>query len=371
MGGAERSMLDLASGLDRSSFHPMAALPAGRLAERLETAGVKVFPMPLKRLTRRELKKQPVRSIFHWTAQVCRLALLMRRQKIGLVHSNGAGAQLYGAAAASLAGVPSVWHCRDMVDLGAAGRLLGMKSAKIVCVSGAVREHLRSKGIEEGKTAVIYNGLAPEQHLPGPPPKGLRQSLGCGPEDFLIGMAAQTVPWKNHKLFIEAAARISGRTPQARFVIAGADLFGDHPGYKEELERLAKGLGLESRLVFTGFREDFPDILRALDLLVLPSKNEPFGRVIIEAMALEKPVVAVDSGGPKEIVRHGSDGLLVNPEPEALSDAVCGLIADPAKRKTLGTAGRRRAAESFDIRATVGKTESLYRAILGRELSCC
>ena len=178
-------------------------------------------------------------------------------------------------------------------------------------------------------------------------------------------MAGQLVPWKNHPLFIEAAARMAARLPNARFLIIGDDRFGDHPGYRSELESLARARGLQDRLTFTGHRKDITAVLNSIDILVHPADREPFGRVVAEAMALAKPVVAINACGPAEIIRPDIDGLLVPlHDPTALANAVCDLAQDPAKREQLGHSAQARIANAFPIESTVKRIMDLYDKLL-------
>jgi glycosyltransferase involved in cell wall biosynthesis len=178
-------------------------------------------------------------------------------------------------------------------------------------------------------------------------------------------MVAQLVPWKNHLAFIEAAARLAASLPTARFVIAGDDLFGEHPAYRTALERRAEQLGLKDRLVFAGYRLDIGALLNTCDVLIHPATREPLGRVILEAMAAGKPVVAVNAGGPAEIVRHERDGLLTaTAAPDELAAAALRLIQDPALAERLGATARQRVGDGFDIRRTVREIEALYAKLL-------
>jgi glycosyltransferase involved in cell wall biosynthesis len=216
-------------------------------------------------------------------------------------------------------------------------------------------------------------------------------------------MIAQLVPWKNHLAFIEAAARLASALPDARFVIAGDDLFGEHPAYRAELEARIARLGtpdrpcavssswrraarpapshcldtkaaaepsaatpnLKNRIFFAGYQPDIGPLLATCDVLIHPATREPLGRVILEAMAAGKPVVAVNAGGPAEIIRHEQDGLLTASDaPDELAAAALRLIRDPALAERLGAAARQRVRADFDIRRTVLEVEALYTRLL-------
>jgi glycosyltransferase involved in cell wall biosynthesis len=150
--------------------------------------------------------------------------------------------------------------------------------------------------------------------------------------------------------------------PAARFVIVG-----DGP-QRDELVALARDLGIADRVIFAGFRTDVPDLMSAFDLFVLASVFEPFGLVLVEAMALEKPVVASRVNGIPEVVADGEAGLLVPPrDPHALAEAAARLLRDQALARHMGQAGRGRVLARFTVEAMAGKTMALYEEILARK----
>ncbi|RYG73074.1 glycosyltransferase, partial [bacterium] len=126
------------------------------------------------------------------------------------------------------------------------------------------------------------------------------------------------VPWKNHTAFIEAAAQLvqDEGCDRARFVVIGGDLWGEQTPYVAKLRDLVKKYDLADRFTFIPNRMDGADAIAALDALVHPALDEPFGRVLMEAMALRRPVIAMNQNGPREIVTHEHDGLLVSPQEE-------------------------------------------------------
>jgi glycosyltransferase involved in cell wall biosynthesis len=165
---------------------------------------------------------------------------------------------------------------------------------------------------------------------------------------------------KGHRHLLEAAARIERTKPGAHWVLVGAGEL------EASLKHQARGLGLESRVHFTGWRDDIPEVLAVSDVFVLPSESEGFGRVVVEAMAMARPVVATAVGGVPEIVQDGQTGILVPPsDPAALADAVRSLLDDPARASRLGAAGRARAESRFTLTAHVDGVERVYAEVLG------
>ena len=161
--------------------------------------------------------------------------------------------------------------------------------------------------------------------------------------------------------FLKAAVRVAPQFPEAHFVIAG-----DGP-LRQELVALAEDLGLRDRVHFLGFRSDASALMGSLDVLVVPSLTEGSPLVTLEAMAAGVPVVASAVGGIPDQVRHGKEGLLVPPgDTGAMGDAIVALLRDPARARSLGEAGRRRATSEFSHAAMVRRIEDVYRDILGR-----
>ena len=191
-----------------------------------------------------------------------------------------------------------------------------------------------------------------------------RERLGADDGGCIIGMVAALVPWKGHRIFIRAAREVCRIDENVRFVIAGGDTFGDHPGYLDDLRKTCTEASLDGRLTFTGHVEDVMPLMAACDIVVLPSSNEPFGRVILEAMALEKAVVAVGAGGPRDIIEHGVSGILVDPHDHGVIAAeIMKLVDDPDKRRGMGRAGRERVEKWFRIDRIVRDVECVYDAV--------
>jgi glycosyltransferase involved in cell wall biosynthesis len=170
--------------------------------------------------------------------------------------------------------------------------------------------------------------------------------------------------WKGLDDFIEAAAIVARARPQARFVIAGGPIEGLE-AYEQTLTSLARDRGLDGVLHFAGWRyspDAMPAFYQSLDICVLPSREaEPFGLVVLEAMASARPVIATAHGGPLEIVRDGETGVLVEPRnPGAMASAIVALVDDPARASAMGRAGRERVIAEYDIDRTVEQLQVLY-----------
>jgi glycosyltransferase involved in cell wall biosynthesis len=187
----------------------------------------------------------------------------------------------------------------------------------------------------------------------------------------VLGVVGQLTPWKGQDDAIRALARLREAHPDAQLVIAGSAKFVsretrfDNPGYVRGLHALCEELGVADAVHFVGEREDIPDLLRALDVLLVPSWTEPFGRVVIEGMAMGIPVIATTDGGPAEIIEHGETGVLAPPrEPQAWAEEAGRLLTAPERSAEIAARGRERAA-GYAVERHVERLLAVYRRVLG------
>jgi len=349
-------LLNIIAAVDPERYRFTVVMPpGGELAKRVRDAGASVETFRFQRFKRTRNPLRLVAYAWGYLLGGARLVRMIRRLRVDLVHSNSNTAHIYGGRAAQLAGVPAIWHSRDLVELGRLGPWMFKTCHACVAISRAVASHLTGYADDPAKIHVIHNGIDTELFSPREPSGVVRSELGISSDSPLVGTVGQLVPWKRHELFIEAAGRIVGQVPDAHFVVVGDDLFGDHPDYREQLQDRATRRGLDGKLYFTGYRDDIVPVLADLDVFVHTADREPFGRAIAEAMAMALPVVAVDANGPAEIIRNGTDGMLVSPDDvPALAAAVMELLASDENRVTLGRAARARVVEAFS-RETFGK----------------
>lgn len=307
-----------------------------------------------------------------------RLAGLARRLQIDLFHSNDIRAVLYTWLAQRLTRRPSVWHVHDLLDGGnfTSGDSIARVSSqlgadRVVAISQAVAAALPARLRRSTTVQVIHNGidLAPFQTATG---GALRAELGIAPDTPLIGFVGRLLTWKRPDDFIAAMAIVAEQAPRARFLVAGDSLTDEAElpsalAYRASLHALVERLGLAGRLTFLGHRDDIPEIMAALDVFVLPTLAEPFGLVVVEAMAANAAVVATNAGGVPEIVRDGETGLLAPPgQPPALAAAVLRLLTRPAERRALVAAAQARAQAEFSLGAQVRAFEALYQRLAAR-----
>ncbi|MDZ7767289.1 MAG: glycosyltransferase family 4 protein [Melioribacteraceae bacterium] len=167
-------------------------------------------------------------------------------------------------------------------------------------------------------------------------------------------------PGKGHEEFLEAAKIISSQKKNVKFLVVGSESYGE-PEYAQSIYKLADSYNLKEKLIFTGFREDVPELMGAIDILAVPSHAEAFGNVAIEGMAAGKPVVAANNYGLLDIVVDQKTGLLFKvKEANDLADKLITLIDDRGQREKLGNAGLQRVKEVFDEKKQIKKLEQRF-----------
>jgi glycosyltransferase involved in cell wall biosynthesis len=299
---------------------------------------------------------------------VFRLVALARQVRADVVHTNGMKAHLIGGLAGKVARVPVVWHLRDFPPASRMFRRAARQLPRLIlAVSEAVARTVLPEHEGVPRVVTLHDPVDTRRFHPDLRKERIRDELGVGAEVPVVGLIAHLTPWKGHELFLDIARVVVNRG-DVRFVVVGGAIYKTegHADYVERLRRRVKELGLTDRVAFMGFREDMPDILAGLDVLVhCPTAPEPFGRVLAEAMAVGRPVVAARCGGIPEVVDDGVTGYLVKPgDVSAFASTVTRLLADRTLRERLGQAGRRRAEERFTVADHVTAVVEAYRALL-------
>ncbi len=364
--GAEVSLLGLLEKLDRSRYYPIVACPAGgMLPKKLHQLGIQTESLNFVRFKRTFNLFTLATYLFCYFCVLWKLCCLITKHRIQLIHSNSTNAHIYGAVAAKLMRVPSVWLVRDLVPLGLLGKFLFLFSSRIIAISREVAKEISRHGMDMSKLTVIYNGVDIQLFDAGNENNSIRKELGTGKDIFLVGMVSQMVPWKRHPDFLRALAKVIKKYPKIKALVVGDDIFKDQQKYKTDIANLSQGLGLEDKVIFTGYRYDIPEILADLDLLVVSSEREPFGRVIIESMASSKPVIATNAGGIPEIIQDGINGILVPVgDTDGISEAIVKIVRDRNLARRLGLAGRDTVKEKFTIEKNVQKVQDIYEELL-------
>ncbi len=379
IGGAEKCLLELIRSLSPARFESHLAVPrAGPFARAAAAAGAQVsieaWPWPMLWVGRRgRLLAIVLLPLFVLRAAgvVLRLARYARENRIDLIHTNGTKAHILGCGVSLLTKRPLVWHLRDVMApgllrtvLNALGRFV---PRRVIANSAATERSIWGDRVHS-RSARIYDGIDPSEFTPGRPDPELRRSLGLGEGDFVVGIAGALAPLKGHRYLIEAMPRVLEVVGSARLLIVGDVIHTTmgHSRYRAELEGTVSALGLGDRVVFAGWREETAPFYRIMDVVVLGSVlPESFGRVLVEAMACERPVIATDIGASPEILAGGDCGVLVPPaDVRAMADAIVALYRDPARRERMGREGRARVVGRFPLERNVAGIAALYEEIL-------
>ncbi|MDP9173956.1 MAG: glycosyltransferase family 4 protein [Planctomycetota bacterium] len=376
MGGGEIALLNLVKGFDRRLFDVLVVLASpGPLVDRLTECGIATHVLPLDAEIS-EVRKDALgaaallnlKVLFQTLRYARDLSRLIQARRIELVHTNSLKSDLIGGIAARLAGCPVVWHVRDRIAkdylpapvVRVFRALCRLIPNRLIVNSGATAQTLAANPNRARPIiTVVHDGT--EVGETSPP---VYCAAGHEP---LIGLVGRITPWKGQHIFLEAAAVVLQKFPQARFQIIGAPLFAEQ-AYEASLRELADRLGITPRIEFTGFRSDVADLIARLDLLVHASTTgEPFGQVVIEAMAAGKPVVATRGGGIPEIVIDRITGLLVPMnDASAMAVAIEQIIADPRAAAVMGANGFRRVSDHFSIQRTVNGVQTVFAEMLNR-----
>ncbi len=362
LGGAEISILALMANLDASRYVPhLLTSGDGPFPDRVCKAGTSVSAQEFPWLSRRRPWRY-AQSILH-------LVQLIRAEDIDLVHTNCDRSLPYVMRASRLARVPYVSHVRDLVREWFRPRnTAALKKARcVIANSHAVAQVCADHGIGKGRIQVIYNPIDTARFRQEPVDSGaaVRVSLGIPADAFAIGLVGQIEPLKGHEELVLAAPHVLSQIPDAHLVIAGGAFTSELRAFEAHLRSLISEAGLSERFHFLGFRDDVPRVMRALDVLAVPSHTEGFGRVVVEGLAAGCAVVGTHVGGIPEIITHGLDGLLVPPQDvEGLSAAIIQLAQDRELRSRL-RANSMSTAKRFDTRRHVDRVQTLYDSVLG------
>jgi glycosyltransferase involved in cell wall biosynthesis len=293
-----------------------------------------------------------------------------------LVHANSIRAGVVATAARAVGAPPSVVYVRDCLPPGlitsASLRLMGWGAAYALPNSRYTASTLGRRFpapvlVAHSPIELSRFELSPETRTT------VRDQLGVEKDDVVLIQVAQLTPWKAQDDAIRILSLLRGRYENVRLLLVGSAKFVskatryDNDAYREWLGKLARALGVDDAVHFLGERHDVPELLAAADIALLPSWEEPFGRSLTEAMAMQRPVVATNVGGPPEILSHGSEGLLLPPrQPEAWARALDELIREPERRQRMGEAARRRVETAFDVERHVDVVVDVYRRVAAK-----
>ena len=373
-GGAEQGLLRLVDGLKATHTVAVACPRQGAVRELVDAAGVEALTIPAFEAS---LRLHPVHTpvgLARLTAGGVALARLAKRFGADLVHANTPRAGLICAVTRRLGGPPVVVHLRDDLPLNRVGRAVRFTLIRSASAVVAVSEYTAARfneGLSRPVATHVHNSIDLERFDPNRVTAApVRDQLGISPDAPLLGQISQITPWKGQDTAIRAVADLRRRGLDAHLLIAGAVTFGargvryDNHAYLRSLHERVASLGVRDAVHFLGQRSDVPELLTALDVSLLPSVNEPFGRVIVESMAIGTPPLVSDVGSGPELVEDGVSGRLLPPDrPELWATAAAELLRDRAALARMGAEAQARAAR-FSDEAQVRGVLAVYDSVL-------
>ena len=381
-GGSFHSLAGILEAIDKEAVSPVVAyLNDGPFADRAEKIGLPVF------ILRDRLYSTGVSFKLRWNLARISLALaavncsshiaflkmvhnplvgsldkICREREIDLVYLNGQiNRDYFGVLLAQRTGLPVVSHLHSMHGRGfcrlkaeSANRAVASFAAN----SRATADYWVSKGLDENKVRVVPNAVS----QPEGPGKDPRDEFGLEPGAPVVGCVGRLIELKGHEFLIRSFALLLKKVPQAVLLI-----IGDGP-MEKRLKELAEKLEISGRVVFAGRRENAPELMGGMDVLVLPSKYEGSGRVLIEAMVRGTPVIGTDLYGIREIIGHGTDGFLVPyGDEEKLAGFMDNLLLDDDFASNMGRAGARKAVEEYSMDRLAQNVAALINEALQEE----
>ncbi len=338
-------MVYLAGGLqERGHENFIACQPESVLKQRLSSKDISVITLPMRG---------------EWDLfAVVRLAKIIKKNNIQIIHLHTAHAHTLGALAAK-----SNPSCRVVLSRRVDFHIHSLIKYKmgidrIIAVSEGIKKVLIEDGVNPDKVSVVHDGVDLDRFDNLKENNYLYEEFNLEKDTSVIGIVAALAPHKHHENFLEAAKIVKGEFPKARFLIAGEGEL------EEELKQLSKKLNLENEIVFCGFRKDIPELISIFDIFVLSSYLEGMGSVLLEAMALSKPIVATKTGGIPEVVKDKENGILVPPrDHQALATGIIYLLKNGHIRKKMGKTGKEM-LKDFSVSKMVEGTEKIYKEIM-------
>ncbi|MEW6086878.1 MAG: glycosyltransferase family 4 protein [bacterium] len=354
-GGLEMQMPIIAGGLKELGHNVIVACPGMSPAEKAASQlGLRVINLENKI----KYFDLPV---------ILKLKNIIRDNKIDVVHSHMAKDLPVIIPAGKMAGCKKIYFTRHIEShyrkKSVFHFILYRSLTGAIAITNAVKESLiETTHIIPEKIDVIYCGINVEKFRQRALQGNILRKEYNVPEDFyMIGVVGRLQDGKGHEYMLRAMPEVIKKIPKIKIFIVGEETKGEENGYKNYLESVVKELNIPDSVIFTGFRPDLPVVMNSLDILVMPSKREAFGLVAVEAMALNKVVIATKSLGTQEIIDDGKDGFLAPyGKSEILSEKIINILNDPVKAEKMGEMAQKKVEEKFEFNKNIKKLEQLF-----------
>lgn len=387
-GGAINSLKHLVHSLDRNTFNPIlvSAQPEKYLTENFRDIASYHIKLNLpweNKFLKTYLTRAPnsekytlrffillIREIYLITTLYSPEALkyikIGKKHNTQLIHLNNIF-QAAGIIAAKVLGIPCIGHIRDFVPVSSSEKFYSKMVNHHVAISSAIKRNLLELEVGNSSISLVHDGIDFGEFNDDKRIDYLYDEFRIESDNLLFGIFGRVIDWKGIKEFILAANIVFKHLPKAIGFIVGDPSDGSID-YYNEMETLVNNLRLKDKLVFTGYRSDVAQLMKFMNLIVHASiRPEPFGMVIIEGMALRKPIVATRGGGPNDIVVNGETGYLVESgNTYEMAHAIIKLLGDKQLCLEMGFKGQRRAKKQFSSKVYAKKMENIYKMILNR-----
>jgi len=354
VGGAEISLFNLLENLDKDKFKPHFLIPfEGDYTKKIRDLGFSVEILDFKLV-------KNLLNLIHSIRTIKKIIKILKDNRIDLIHSNTQAESIsfLSAVAAKICKLPFIWHPRVMFTGVFADSIQYFLSTKVIVISEAAKSKFWYI-FGKKKIEVVYNGIDLEGFKKAESQVSLKSGTSRRQNDFLIGSIGRVNYIKGYEYFIRSAKLVLEKIPNARFIIVGFDKKENK--YQQSLEVLKHELNLEDKIIFMEKTNDIREVLASLDLFIFTSLGDAFGRVLIEAMALSKPIISFDSGATSEIIEAGKTGILVKTKDyKALADEIIKMLGSKDKRDGMGRAARERVEQLFSIKEHTENIESIY-----------
>jgi len=359
LGGAEISLLNLVQDIQKYGYRPVVVLGSyGPLCKRLKKLNIKIYIYPLD--------FPHLKNPIPFLKSLLFLYHIIKTEKVQLIHSNTLWDNQYGVMAAKLVGIPHILHVRGFSEQKASWKSFYNMGSIAICNSKNTKRKFLKYSKFRKRTEMVYNAVDTERFKPNLKSRQkARQNYGFKEVDFIMGMAGRLAEEKGQLFCLKTLLPILKKNSNCKVLIAGDAKIHPDTKYPGEILSFIRHNHLDGCVIMTGFVEDMNGFYNAIDLFLLPSFREPFGRVLIEAMATEKPVIASRVGGVPEVVDNEINGFLVNPhDADSWCECIDKLINDKSLRVQLGKAGRRKVLEKFTLGNITSKIVSMYDELL-------
>jgi glycosyltransferase involved in cell wall biosynthesis len=372
LGGAELSLLDVVSAHREGSC--VALLEAGPFQAALQERQIPVQIISTKQslaVSKQGGWRESIGSLGRLLPLVQRVAQLSRDYE--LLYANTPKALVVGALASVMGRRPLVYHLRDIISpdhFGSLNRwllttLANQRAARVIANSHATKAAFAEAGGNAHKVEVVYNGFEPINYqVSAETSQQLRQELGLS-NQFVVGHFSRLAPWKGQHILLEALAQCP---ESVTVLLVGDALFGEQD-YVNSLHKQVQSLHLESRVQFLGFRRDIPQLMAACDLITHTSTApEPFGRVIVEAMLCDRPIIAAAAGGAVELVEHDKTGWLCPPnDSQRLAALIQDAFQHPEQCKLIAATAKAQAQQHYSLERTNAQISALLGTVIAAD----